>query len=185
MSNGTANDGLASLVAIARSWQSNPTKIKRFLSRYEYNEADVQDIIQDALTEAVRCIGKFRGESSLETWLFGIAINVARHHVVSSLSRGKWTCSLDDLLERTPETVHHACRSSDSLDPARQMQAIQFAENLAGRVSHMPTPLQQTFELLFVHDYSYVEAAAELSIPVGTVRSRAHRVRQLLNPPLM
>ena len=104
---------------------------------------------------------------------------------MSSLSRGKWTCSLDDLLERTPETVHHACRSSDSLDPARQMQAIQFAENLAGRVSHMPTPLQQTFELLFVHDYSYVEAAAELSIPVGTVRSRAHRVRQLLNPPLM
>ncbi|XXQ56348.1 sigma-70 family RNA polymerase sigma factor [Xenophilus aerolatus] len=172
----------AALEQIAKSWQSNPLRIRRFLSRYECNDADVQDIIQDAFVEALRCLGKFQGMSSLETWMFGIMLNVARHHVGNASSRNRQTCSLDDLLERTPDAASYTQQSCDRTDPSRYLQSAQLAQRLSHHVASMPASLQQTFELLFVRESSYVEAAQELGVPVGTIRSRAHRVRELLKP---
>ncbi|MDQ0083804.1 RNA polymerase sigma factor (sigma-70 family) [Variovorax boronicumulans] len=175
----------AGLSDIARSWRANPVKLKRLLARYEHNESDVEDIIQDALVEAVRCIDRFEGKSSLETWLFGIALNVARHHVASATRRARHVVSLDNLLDdESPDALDHLCESPQSFDPVHQMQSVEFARHLIRCVGALPRELQKTFELLCIHECSYIEAAETLGIPIGTVRSRLHRVRTLLRPAL-
>jgi RNA polymerase sigma factor (sigma-70 family) len=170
---------------IARSWQASSGKLKRFLARYEHNEADVEDIVQDALLEAVRCVDRFEGKSSMETWIFGIAINVARHHVAAATQRSRVMTSADALTEHSPDALDALCGTSQCDEPSNRTQSLQFVERLAKVVKAMPEELQRTFELLCVQECSYLEAADAMGIPVGTVRSRLHRLRGLLRSSMM
>jgi RNA polymerase sigma factor (sigma-70 family) len=175
----TTNES-ANVAVVARTWQSNATKLNRFLSRYEHNSADVEDIVQDALLEALRCVERFEGKSSLETWLFGIARNVARHHVADVTRRSRFISSYDSMLEQSDDALDRLCLNEPSDEPSDKMQTLQMVNRLATLVQTMPLQLQETFDLLCIQECSYLEASETMGIPIGTVRSRLHRVRALL-----
>jgi RNA polymerase sigma factor (sigma-70 family) len=177
--------GRSNAAGVARSWRASSGKLKRFLLRYEHNEADVEDIVQEALLEAVRCVDRFEGKSSMETWIFGIAINVARHHVAAATQRSRIITSVDDLADHSPDVLDAFCETPQCDEPSNRTQSVQFVERLVQNVQAMPKELQTTFELLCVQECSYVEAAEAMGIPVGTVRSRLHRLRGLLRSSMM
>jgi RNA polymerase sigma-70 factor, ECF subfamily len=169
-----------SVAVVARMWHSNAGKLKRFLARYEHNGADVEDIVQDALLEALRCVERFEGKSSLETWVFGIALNVARHHIAHATRRSRYISSYDALLEQSDDALDKLCLSGPRDDPSNKMQTLQMVDRLTTCVHAMPSELQETFDLLCIQECSYMEASETMGIPIGTVRSRLHRVRSLL-----
>ena len=82
-------------------------KLKRFIWRFEHNEENIEDIIQDAVIEALRCEHSFEYRSSVETWFFGVAANVARRHVARHSVHSKRVTSLDE---------HNECMQIEGID---------------------------------------------------------------------
>ncbi|MCI0594767.1 sigma-70 family RNA polymerase sigma factor, partial [Chromohalobacter sp.] len=58
-------------------------KILGLIGRYVHDPAEVQDVAQEAFIKAYRALGKFRSESAFYTWMYRIAINTAKNHLVS------------------------------------------------------------------------------------------------------
>jgi RNA polymerase sigma-70 factor, ECF subfamily len=166
---------------IARINTSHSRKLKRFLWRFERTVGDVEDIIQDAMVEAMRCSDRFLAQSSVETWFYGIAANVARGHVARSVMQGLRTDSLDLLRENAGDAA------ANLTNPATFGDAVElreFTQRLDAAIAQLPRDLRITFDLACLQELSYREIADALLIPIGTVRSRVNRARTLLKASL-
>lgn len=174
---------LAHIVKIARDSRSDSSKLKRFLRRYERSPSELDDIIQDALLEATRCADRFMARSTVETWFFGIAANVARNHVARCSKRNRQTESLDAPPHTLDgESVH--CPRDPSADVSLQVAYRQLAGIVDVTLSGLSPDLRGTFDLACLQEEPYREVADQLAIPIGTVRSRINRVRTLLRSRL-
>ncbi|MGZ8272675.1 MAG: sigma-70 family RNA polymerase sigma factor, partial [Burkholderiaceae bacterium] len=70
-------------------------KILRLLSRLIRDQAEVEDVAQEAFIKAYRALPNFRGDSAFYTWLYRIAINTAKNHLVSQGRRAPTTTEAD------------------------------------------------------------------------------------------
>lgn len=138
-----------------------------FVKRYVRNDQDAEDVVQNTFAEAVRCADRFSGLSKPSTWLFGIALNLARNQV-------RRNCA--DRFESVEETfLEHIV---DPLaDPASVIEARQLNTRIDTLLDHMLPEMRLTFDTVLQGDTTYEEAAQLLQIPIGTVRSRVSRVR--------
>jgi len=169
------------IAQVARTSMRDSCKLRRFLWRYERAASDVEDIIQDAMVEALRCSDRFLARSSVETWFFGVAANVARNHVARRVTQASRTESLDLLREVTGDPAGDRRLGGDAEVGSRDDVAIrQFAGQVSNALARLPDDLRDTFELVCLQERSYRDVAEMLSIPIGTIRSRIHRARSLL-----
>ena len=164
----------ASPIDIEQLFRVHKVHLYRFVRRYVRNNEDAEDVVQLSFLEAVRCAPRFSGLSKPSTWLFGIALNLARNQVRRSCA---------DVADTVDESVLE--QVADSLgDPARLVEARQTVSLAHARLAAMPAAMQATFEAVLEGDASYENAALQLGIPVGTVRSRVSRVREALRAEL-
>lgn len=139
----------------------------RFVQRYVRNPEDAEDVVQNTFLEALRCADQFSGLSKPSTWLFGIALNLARNQV-------RRKCA--DLCEALDDADIENIVDMHS-DPAAQVELREVAIKVEQCLSSLPSNIRATFEAVFDQESTYEEAAEQLNIPVGTVRSRVSRVR--------
>ncbi|RJF96878.1 RNA polymerase sigma factor [Noviherbaspirillum cavernae] len=139
----------------------------RFVQRYVRNAEDAEDVVQNTFMEALRCADRFSGLSKPSTWLFGIALNLARNQVRRNLAHG---CEVLD------ETALEQLVDAHS-DPAFLIELRQLAMKVDAKLNDLPYGIRATFEAVLEGESTYEEAAQKLDIPVGTVRSRVSRVR--------
>ena len=139
----------------------------RFVQRYVRNPEDAEDVVQNTFLEALRCADQFAGLSKPSTWLFGIALNLARNQV-------RRKCA--DLCEAMDEAELENIVDIHS-DPAAQVELREVASKVEECINSLPSNIRATFEAVFDQESTYEEAAENLKIPVGTVRSRVSRVR--------
>ncbi|MBB3121954.1 RNA polymerase sigma factor [Pseudoduganella violacea] len=139
----------------------------RFVQRYLGNQSDAEDVVQNTFVEAMRCVDHFSGLSKPSTWLFGIALNLARNQVRRNCA-DRYEEIDDSFLEQIVDS--HA-------DPALQCELHQMAGLVDSLLADLPAPIRHTFEAVLDGEMSYDAAAKELGIPIGTVRSRVSRVR--------
>lgn len=143
-------------------------QLNRFVLRYVRNLEDAEDVVQTTFLEALRCAERFSGLSKPSTWLFGIALNLARNHV-------RRTCSsLCDAIDEAEleQIIDHHC-----LDPMKVIESRQLASKVNEVLGRLDPGMRATFEAVLDGDTTYEEAARQLKIPIGTVRSRVSRVR--------
>ena len=141
-----------------------------FIARRIGNPDDAHDIVQHAFMEAYRSHARFRGDSNLKTWLYGITLNIMRNHMIRSPWRQHQ--SLDDA---------EAAAIPDSMPS--QFDAYHAQEDMARvmkAMDHAPEDQRETLCLVAFDGLSYEEAAAQLGVAVGTVRSRVSRLRATL-----
>lgn len=174
---------LAHIVKIARESRSDSSKLKRFLRRYERSPGELDDIIQDAMLEATRCADRYQARSSVETWFFGIAANVARNHVARCSKRSSQMESLDESPHMMDGESAHRPRDGNG-DVSRQVAYRQLAGIVDSALSGLSPDLRGTFDLACLQEESYRDVAEIQCIPIGTVRSRVNRVRTLLRSRL-
>ncbi|MDH0865342.1 sigma-70 family RNA polymerase sigma factor [Mitsuaria sp. GD03876] len=174
---------LTHIVKIARESRSDSSKLKRFLRRYERSPGELDDIIQDAMLEATRCADRFQARSSVETWFFGIAANVARNHVARCAKRSSQMESLDESPHMMDSESVHRPRDL-SADVSQQVAYRQLAGIVDLTLSGLSPDLRGTFDLACLQEESYRDVAEIQAIPIGTVRSRVNRVRTLLRSRL-
>ena len=111
--------------------------------------------------------------SSARPWLLGIATNLVRHHARSE--RVHWTAVRRMTIERDEE------------DPAREdgLDAARMGPAIAAALSTLPETDREAFVLFALGELSYAEVAEVMGIPLGTVRSKIHRVRRVLRELLV
>ena len=152
-------------------------KIVKLVMRYVRDQAEALDVTQEAFIKAYRALPKFRGDSAFYTWLYRIAINTAKNHIVA-MKRRPMEYDLD-LQESDGYQPHAQLRDYDS--PDRIVQREELREAVQAAINTLPEELRVAIVLREVEGMSYEEIATAMSCPVGTVRSRIFRARDAID----
>lgn len=172
---------VAYLRQIAQTAASSSSPLRRFLWRYERTPDNQDDIIQEAMLQALRSDNANLTGASVQTWFYGVLANVARHHVARQVRQSERIESTD----LWPDSGERLAATPDSASsPEEAAHSRQLTSRLIDAVQGLPPRLRSTLELVCLNDHSYVDAAQMLDVPVGTVRSRINRARMLLRRQL-
>ncbi|MDD2762645.1 MAG: sigma-70 family RNA polymerase sigma factor [Opitutaceae bacterium] len=145
------------------------------------NTADAEEITQDTFIRAYRGLSRFRGDSSLSTWLYRIALNLARNRYWYFFRRRRhnWV-SLERPLADGSEATFADLVAAEGHDPAQETAASEFTALVATCMERLDRKHREILTMRNVLDLSYEEIARALGINVGTVKSRIARARENL-----
>ncbi len=145
------------------------------------NHADAEEIAQDTFIRAHRALVNFRGDASLATWLYRIALNLARNRYWYFFRRHRHaTISLDSPIGEAQQATFSDRLVTDAADPAREALITEFSELVGLAMDRLGKGAREILILRNSRDYSYEEIARELGISLGTVKSRIARARASL-----
>lgn len=134
------------------------------------------DLSQEVFLRVFRTIHSFRGQSSLRTWIYRIAVNQARNrHRFWRRRHRADQVSLDQHI-----AVHGEFLSGGESGPDRMLAQKQLAQQLELALDHLPFDQRTAIVLREIDGLSYEEIAYSLGVAVGTVKSRLTRARQAL-----
>jgi RNA polymerase sigma-70 factor, ECF subfamily len=151
-------------------------RIHRLLSRMVRDQAEIEDIAQEAFIKAYRALPQFRGESAFYTWLYRIAVNTAKNVLMSSGRMVKTTPENDDGEETFNEPEH----LKDINTPESMLQSKQVAQTVNRAMEALPEELRIAITLREIEGLSYEDIAQTMGCPIGTVRSRIFRAREAI-----
>lgn len=151
-------------------------KILSLVRRYVADEKEAEDVTQEAFIKAYRALPRFRGDSQFFTWVYRIAINTAKNHLVS---RSRRPPSSDvDPEEADFYDGSEPLRELES--PERALSTSQLAAEINAAIADLPDDLRSAVTLREFDGMSYEQIAQVMDCPVGTVRSRIFRAREAI-----
>jgi RNA polymerase sigma-70 factor (ECF subfamily) len=152
-------------------------RLMRLVSRIVHDPAEAEDVVQETFIKAYRAIRHFRGDSAFYTWLYRIGINTAKNFLASQ-SR------------RTPTSTENDAEQAESFDSGEQLRDIntpesvlasqQIARTVNAAMDALPLDLRTAIVLREIEGLSYEEIADIMACPIGTVRSRIFRARDVI-----
>ena len=151
-------------------------RVAQLVSRYLNNAAEVEDVTQEAFIKAYRALPNFRGDSAFYTWLYRIAANAAKNHLVALGRRPTSDMALDDL-----EVFDVPGRLKDHESPDEVIMGQQLEMLISRTIEELPVELRAALTLREFEGLSYEEIADVLECPIGTVRSRIFRAREAID----
>jgi RNA polymerase sigma-70 factor (ECF subfamily) len=148
---------------------------------YMKNEADAEDVAQEATVRAFRKLSSFRAESKFSTWLISITINEARTRLRRQiLVRME---SLDQLLDEDTGLSPALLRDWREI-PSEAIERDEVRKLIQQAVDQLPDIYREVFLLRDVEEFSINEAAEALKISIPSVKVRLHRARLMLQKQL-
>ncbi len=151
-------------------------RIASVVSRYLRDQDEVADVTQEAFIRAYRALANFRGDAQFYTWLYRIAINTAKNHLVAKSRRPPNTDKdINDGEFSENSVVLEAEDQPEALLARDQLQAVILAA-----VDDLQEDLRTALMLREFDGLSYEEIAEIMACPVGTVRSRIFRARETI-----
>ncbi len=121
------------------------------------DRAQAEDAAQESFLRIWKSMDRYRGESSIGTWIFSITRNVC----LTAISKRRQSAPLEDADHGEPEA------------PDRQRDIVRL-------VGELPENYRQVVMLFYMEERSYEEVARMLDLPMGTVKTHLHRARQQL-----
>ena len=151
-------------------------RVVQLVSRYLNNAAEVEDVTQEAFIKAYRALPNFRGDSAFYTWLYRIAANAAKNHLVALGRRPSSDMALDD-----SEVFDVPGRLKDHESPDEVIMGKELEMLISRTIEELPVELRAALTLREFEGLSYEEIADVLECPIGTVRSRIFRAREAID----
>ncbi len=152
-------------------------KMISIVGRYVRDSHEVQDVVQEAFIKAYRALKNFRGDSAFYTWIYRIAINTAKNHLVS---RGRRPPATDvDIADAEYYSGSDMLRDIDT--PENNLFRDQLKEVVDQAIMGLPEDLRTAVTLRELEGLSYEDIAEVMACPVGTVRSRIFRAREAID----
>ncbi|HEX7128791.1 MAG TPA: RNA polymerase sigma factor RpoE [Rhodanobacteraceae bacterium] len=152
-------------------------KILGLISRYVHDWSECEDVAQEAFVRAWRALPAFRGESAFYTWMYKIAVNTAKNHLVAQGRRPP----ADDLDADTAVQIDAGARLRDEATPEHELARREIERTVFETVEALPEELRVAITLREVDGLSYEEIAERMGCPIGTVRSRIFRAREAID----
>jgi RNA polymerase sigma-70 factor (ECF subfamily) len=152
-------------------------KIFGLISRYVRDADEVQDVAQEAFIKAYRALPRFRGDSAFYTWLYRIAINTAKNHLVSRSRRPPGS----DVEIEDAQYYESGGALRDLENPENALFGSELKAVVERAIAQLPDDLRTAVTLREFDGLSYEDIAAIMECPVGTVRSRIFRARESID----
>jgi RNA polymerase sigma-70 factor (ECF subfamily) len=146
------------------------------------NREDAADLTQDAFIKAFQSINRFSGQSSFFTWLYRIAINSTLSHLRKSRLRSFF--SLETIDQDAPVSREVISALTDKTGADRDTYVRELQEKLNEAMQKLSIKHRTVVTLFEVDGLSHQEIAEVMNCSVGTVRSRLHYAKQLLQSEL-
>ena len=139
------------------------------------NPIDAEDLTIEAFGKAFRSIDSYTPRFAFSTWLFMIATNNCIDFIRKKQSSPIPVNQDKDIMDTMTVNIQ-----SDLPDPEETLINDQKIATLRKIVTQLKSPYREIIELRYYKEYSYEEIAAELKIPIGTVKAQLYRAKTLL-----
>ena len=149
--------------------------------RMTKNESDAEDLVQETFVKAYRFWDKFEQGSNCRAWLFKIMTNIFINDYRSK-SRAPQSVDVDDIDDNY--LYRHLTTTDHEVNPEGQFFAKIFDDDVKKAIEELPDDFRLVVVLSFLEGFSYQEIADIADLQLGTVKSRLHRGRKLLQKQL-
>ena len=152
-------------------------KVIKLALRFVHDPVEAQDVMQEAFIKAYRAIRSFRGDSAFYTWLYRIATNVAKNHLVS---KKRWPLVTGgDAMDTQQYAVKEKLKGKET--PENLIATEELKAAIFKAIDVLPDDLREAITLREIECMSYEDIAMIMDCPVGTVRSRIFRARDAID----
>jgi RNA polymerase sigma factor (sigma-70 family) len=145
------------------------------------NREDAADLSQDTFIKAFQSINRFHGQSSFFTWLYRIAVNSALTHIRRNKLRSFFSF---DKVHEDASVSEIINQLTDKKDVEREVFVNELQERLNEALQKLSISHRTVVTLFEIDGLSHEEIADIMDCSVGTVRSRLHYAKQLLQAEL-
>jgi RNA polymerase sigma factor (sigma-70 family) len=152
-----------------------------FAFRLTNDEDDANDLLQDTYMKAFRFINSFQEGTNAKAWLF----RILKNSFINDYRKKSKEPSKVDYQE--VETVYNSTEDAEYESTSDlRIEAVQdmIGDEVATALNGLPVDFRTVIILCDIEGFTYEEMAKILDIPIGTVRSRLHRARNLLKEKL-
>ena len=140
------------------------------------NSDDAEDLTIEVFTKAFKSLKQYTPDYAFSTWLFAIANN----HAIDFTRNKNRNLARKNERDETQEKRHHSKTASESPDPEELFIRSQKVEMIHEVVDKLKPHYKRLIELRYFKEYSYEEIVQELNLPLGTIKARLFRDRELL-----
>ena len=152
-------------------------KLTRLLSRFIRDQAEVEDVTQEAFIKAYRALPAFRGDSAFYTWLYRIGINTAKNYL---MAMGRRAPTSTEVVAEDAEGFAEGEQLRDINTPESVLLSNEIAETVNSAIEQLPEELRRAIQMRELEGMSYEDIAQAMDCPIGTVRSRIFRAREAI-----
>jgi RNA polymerase sigma-70 factor (ECF subfamily) len=152
-------------------------RLMRLVSRIVREPAEAEDVVQESFIKAYRAIRYFRGDSAFYTWLYRIGINTAKNFIASQGRRMPLPTETD--FEQA-DGFENGKQLRDINTPESMLASKQIAHTVNAAMDALPVDLRTAIVLREIEGLSYEDIADIMACPIGTVRSRIFRAREVI-----
>ena len=152
-------------------------KLSRLLSRFIRDQAEVEDVTQEAFIKAYRALPAFRGDSAFYTWLYRIGINTAKNYL---MAMGRRAPTSTEVGAEEAEGFEEGEQLRDINTPESVLLSNEIAETVNSTIEQLPEELRRAIQMREIEGMSYEDIAQAMDCPIGTVRSRIFRAREAI-----
>ncbi|MGC8545340.1 RNA polymerase sigma factor [Athalassotoga sp.] len=138
---------------------------------------DVEDVIQEVFIKVYKNIKKFRGDSSLSTWIYRITVNVCKDMLGKKHRRKEILTSFGEEDDDEKNTIREP---ADELQPSDELMKMLSAEEISKAIDSLSKEDRLLINLREIEGMSYDQISEIMDKPVGTVKSRLHYARERL-----
>jgi RNA polymerase sigma-70 factor (ECF subfamily) len=162
--------------------EQNNRRLYRVARAVMKDDTEAEDVVQETYLRAFFNLSKFRGESSLTTWLTRIALNEALGR--KRKQRAMVTLETVETAQETSAQIIKFPAMTTETDPERSAAQHEIRKLLERAMDALPEPFRVVFVMRDVEEMSIEETAFHLGIRPQTVKTRLHRARRLLRQSL-
>lgn len=153
------------------------SRVLAIANRFVKNYAEAQDVAQESFVKAYRAMDSFRGDSAFYTWLYRITVNTAKNHLQARKRRPQSSLALDD----DEQFSDHVEALQELETPETKLVRDQLKALIDETIASLSEELRSAICLREFEGMSYEDIAAALDCPIGTVRSRIFRAREIID----
>ena len=146
-------------------------RVTAVVGRYNLSSEEIKDITQETFIKAYRSIDRFRGDSKFYTWLYRIAINSTKNHLIAKSRRPP---DVDIDVSEITSLLQSTTGPEGEFEAERLDQIVQTA------ISKLPQELKVAMIMREYEGMSYEDISSIMECPIGTVRSRIFRAREAI-----
>ncbi|WP_205711401.1 RNA polymerase sigma factor RpoE [Janthinobacterium lividum] len=152
-------------------------RLMRLVSRLVHDPAEAEDVVQETFIKAYRALRHFRGDAAFYTWLYRIGINTAKNYLVT---QGRRASTSSDTDAEQAESFDDGNKLRDNNTPESVLASKQIAATVNAAMDVLPIELRTAIVLREIEGLSYEEISEIMACPIGTVRSRIFRAREVI-----
>ncbi len=155
-------------------------RVANVISKFIKDKHEIQDVAQEVFIKVFRALPNFRGDSSFYTWIYRIAVNTSKNHLVAKSRRIQNTQV--EFEDAESFVSNEDFRNLDTPDAVYSRGELE--QTMSKAIAVLPEDLKKAIVLREVDGLSYDEIALKMNCPIGTVRSRIFRARDAIDQAL-